>query len=691
MPPFEHPVSMAGYGAGAPQHHVWSTYGYGSGPSTAGPAAYDVSAFPINQSGSGITPDALWWTQMGQHGSPRSMSPNSKTAYGGLPSPVHQFPISGTGGMAAPWPRGPTRASRCDRKGLGVRHTRAGKAAGEGGEGEGAPCEEPAQPHPGPGSAPRLGSTTPPLSLPPPQPGMSPAGSFGSSFGGPPQPESLTIPPDMMPSPPAAAAATGGRKRGPGRPRAGGSTAANEGAPPPPPPPGGIGMIGQMGMMDPACVAPPGLGLGPAAAAMGPDGKGNKGGSAAANKKRYVCEICQKRFSTAWYVRVHRKSHNGERPYICHNCGKGFMLPNVLQVHLRKCEKTAAAGGGPPGPSSLGGDRSPLPPAHLGPHLKHPNATRPSQMHAASSPSSSSLDMEQRTPPQLSPSSSRHSIPPMPPGFPPSDHIGQMPFGRGSSMGPLTGAGGPGELAHLNQRFMHGGYPVPPPPATQLVGDQQQMSPRQMGLSSHFMPHSQHDMQQQPQLNVPPQQHPLCENPVPFAPGMYSTGHLGHQPPSHNQNQQHQQLGVPPTPATSASIEYPPIGPRTASPSSSPAHFLGNDRPRDKGGGGAGSLGGGGGGGGSVSGGSDCGSVKGASPDLYCTMCEIQFEEKLPLEEHLKSHRPYSCEVCDKRFSQKCNLITHMRLHTGGKIGAKILSDRLGYFFPGDYGLKDRA
>ena len=78
--------------------------------------------------------------------------------------------------------------------------------------------------------------------------------------------------------------------------------------------------------------------------------------TANANKKRYTCEVCQKRFSTAWYVRVHRKSHSGERPYICHNCGKGFMLPNVLQVHLRKCEKNnpnsnvsgGKKGGGPP-------------------------------------------------------------------------------------------------------------------------------------------------------------------------------------------------------------------------------------------------------------------------------------------------------------------------------------------------------
>lgn len=98
-----------------------------------------------------------------------------------------------------------------------------------------------------------------------------------------------------------------------------------------------------------------------------PDHPVNKSGSgskaANANKKRYTCEVCQKRFSTAWYVRVHRKSHSGERPYICHNCGKGFMLPNVLQVHLRKCEKNNPGGtgsGGTPGmTSSPGGGKKP--------------------------------------------------------------------------------------------------------------------------------------------------------------------------------------------------------------------------------------------------------------------------------------------------------------------------------------------
>ena len=419
--------------------------------------------------------------------------------------------------------------------------------------------------------------------------------------------------------------------------------------------------MGPMGMMDPACAGAPGLVGAAAAAVMGPDGKGSKGGSAAANKKRYVCEICQKRFSTAWYVRVHRKSHNGERPYICHNCGKGFMLPNVLQVHLRKCEKTApvagasAAGAGGP---SIGGS-------------EHGHGPLPEQMqpHPATSSSADNSSSSSSLSRPLVPA---HPMPPVPAGFPSSDHIGPMPFGRGSPMGPLTGAGGPGDLIHFNQRFMHGGYPPPPLPSAsaQPIGDQQQP----MGVPPSIMHHGTYDMQQQQQQAVSP--HSLCDPPGQFPPGMYSPGQMGHHQPSqnhhqqehrqqqqqHHQEQEQQQQRTPPSTSTGSASECPPSGPRSLP---SPGHFLGNDRPRDKGGGAVG--GGGGGGGESVSGGSDNGSTKGASPDLYCSMCEIQFEEKMPLEEHLKSHRPYSCEVCDKRFSQKCNLITHMRLHTGEK------------------------
>jgi len=57
----------------------------------------------------------------------------------------------------------------------------------------------------------------------------------------------------------------------------------------------------------------------------------------------------------------------------------------------------------------------------------------------------------------------------------------------------------------------------------------------------------------------------------------------------------------------------------------------------------------------------------GVDPSLYCTTCEVKFEDKTVCEEHVKIHRPFFCEICEKRFSQKCNLVTHMRLHTGEK------------------------
>lgn len=366
--------------------------------------------------------------------------------------------------------------------------------------------------------------------------------------------------------------ANGGNKRGPGRPRSG------------LPPGSGLDMM----------AGPPG----------GPDvptggGKTKSAAGSTANKKRYTCEICQKRFSTAWYVRVHRKSHNGERPYICNNCGKGFMLPNVLQVHLRKCEKNNPNNRGPMGNQQSQSGRSPT---------------------------------------QMSP-----SVPPPPPGgsVPPMHQGG--PYGDQSPMGGPPGMG-PG-LTNYGQRFPgYGAFPGEPPMSA---------------------PHPERS---------PPMGHYRQESPFSMLPGqgagMVPTSSA---PPSSEQD--NSGSGIPTTPVSSNASPYPggggmyspqdiqirpPSGPggEEPSPPSVPTpgsnHFLGHDRPPDEGGG---------------SQSSPLATEKavppGVNPDLYCITCELQFEDKSGLEEHQKSHRPYSCEVCEKRFSQKCNLITHMRLHTG--------------------------
>ena len=335
----------------------------------------------------------------------------------------------------------------------------------------------------------------------------SAGGLPGSQFPGP-YPDTGGLPPDMMPD----------HKRGPGRPKA---------------------------MLDPNSPKVP--------------GETTKNG----NKKRYSCEVCQKRFSTAWYVRVHRRSHNGERPYVCNNCGKGFMLPNVLQVHLRKCEKNNPPGAGGGGPGSQG-------------------------------------SMESEAPGQ-SPNSNSSA----PPGFRPGyNEGGPLPPSQSQ-----THPGYPGSMGGYNQRYLSG--MGSPPFGSGMGGDGLQPGGSFPGDQAGGYP------------GMPPSHSPhsggLDRSPPQFSP-MYS-------PNSNN------------LPITSENSEH---------------HFLANDKPRDKGGGGV----------------MDPvlrTAPPGVDPSQYCAPCDTSLEDKSVAEDHVKTHRPFSCEMCDKRFSQKCNLVTHMRLHTGDK------------------------
>ena len=330
------------------------------------------------------------------------------------------------------------------------------------------------------------------------------------------------------------------------------------------------------------------------------------------NKKRYTCEICQKRFSTAWYVRVHRRSHNGERPYVCNNCGKGFMLPNVLQVHLRKCEKNnpPAPGTAPVGPAPPGTLPGPPGSRHLEAQgLEVPMGPLPGSGNPLPSPG----QPNQSPIPTASPSLAG------PPSF--SDYHAEV---GGNHQGhPQGGQPYPG-MADFNQRYL-GSMSSPPG-----------QPPFPAGLGGPDMP-------------------PLSQA-QPFPPEQGVTpGFAMHQQPSpHERGSPHQGSHQYSSPIYSPN--YSPNSNRAGPPSeSSEHHFLDNDKPLDKGGGGNLEM---------------CQErppPPGVDPSLYCTTCEVKFEDKTVCEEHVKIHRPFFCEICEKRFSQKCNLVTHMRLHTGEK------------------------
>ncbi|XP_021529138.2 zinc finger and SCAN domain-containing protein 5B-like [Aotus nancymaae] len=52
-------------------------------------------------------------------------------------------------------------------------------------------------------------------------------------------------------------------------------------------------------------------------------------------EKPYVCDICNKRFAHESTLQGHRRMHTGERPYKCIYCGRVFSHKGNLNVHLR--------------------------------------------------------------------------------------------------------------------------------------------------------------------------------------------------------------------------------------------------------------------------------------------------------------------------------------------------------------------
>eukprot|EP00092_Neocalanus_flemingeri_P100860 GFUD01128865.1.p1 GENE.GFUD01128865.1~~GFUD01128865.1.p1 ORF type:complete len:106 (+),score=21.01 GFUD01128865.1:282-599(+) len=52
----------------------------------------------------------------------------------------------------------------------------------------------------------------------------------------------------------------------------------------------------------------------------------------------YKCKACNIFYPRKWHMKLHIRTHTGEKPYICDNqeCNKAFSRPGSLSEHKRK-------------------------------------------------------------------------------------------------------------------------------------------------------------------------------------------------------------------------------------------------------------------------------------------------------------------------------------------------------------------
>merc|ERR1712154_670798 len=57
--------------------------------------------------------------------------------------------------------------------------------------------------------------------------------------------------------------------------------------------------------------------------------------------RQLQCEECKKWFADGYQLRIHRRTHSGEKPLKCEGCGRAFRDPSNFKKHIRKCQKNA--------------------------------------------------------------------------------------------------------------------------------------------------------------------------------------------------------------------------------------------------------------------------------------------------------------------------------------------------------------